>query len=90
MRFAGNGKDAQQRLLNILNRFERVRIVRCDHNFIQAEFVSAIFGFVDDVEFYFDYDQKLIHLKSASRIGFSDFGTNRRRIETIRKQYNRK
>jgi uncharacterized protein (DUF1499 family) len=41
-------------------------------------------GFVDDVEFYLDADAKVIHVRSASRLGQSDLGVNRKRIETIR------
>jgi len=48
-----------------------------------AEFTSAIMGFVD-VEFYLDEDAKVIHVRSASRLGQSDLGVNRKRIETIR------
>jgi uncharacterized protein (DUF1499 family) len=58
-------------------------------NYIRAEFVSKIFRFVDDVEFYFP-DKKskelLIHVRSASRVGYSDLGVNRMRIEQIRRK----
>ena len=57
-------------------------------DFIRAEFVSAIFRFVDDVEFYLDDRKKVIHVKSASRVGYSDLGVNRRRVENIRKKFN--
>jgi uncharacterized protein (DUF1499 family) len=43
-------------------------------------------GFVDDVEFYFP-DEPIIHVKSASRIGYSDFGVNRERVEKIRELF---
>ena len=65
----------------------RVRVVKLEDNYIHAEFISFIFRFVDDVEFYFDDEQKLIQIKSASRVGYSDLGVNRRRIEKIRKQF---
>jgi uncharacterized protein (DUF1499 family) len=58
-----------------------------ERNYIHAEFVSAIFRFVDDVEFLFDDHQKVIQVKSASRVGYYDLGVNRRRIEKIRKQF---
>lgn len=60
-----------------------------EDNYIRAEFVSKIFRFVDDVEFYFP-DKKskelLIHVRSASRVGYSDLGVNRKRIEQIRRK----
>ncbi len=39
---------------------------------------------VDDVEFYFPANENVIHLRSASRVGESDLGVNRRRVEQIR------
>jgi len=59
-----------------------------EKNLIEAEFISKIFRFVDDVDFHLDETEKVIHVRSASRVGFSDLGTNRRRIEKIRKLFN--
>jgi apolipoprotein D and lipocalin family protein len=87
LRFAGSAKDAQNRLLKIISELKRARIVTVEDNFIGAEFTSFVFRFVDDVEFYFDDHNKIIHVKSASRVGYSDLGVNRRRIEKIRKQF---
>jgi uncharacterized protein (DUF1499 family) len=53
---------------------------------IHAEFRSRVFGFVDDVEFFFPAGQRVIHVRSASRTGYSDFGVNRKRIERMRRQ----
>ncbi len=88
-RFSGNIEAAKKNLLNILSQSKRARIVEDDDIFIRAEFTSRIFRFVDDVEFYIDDSRKIIHVKSASRIGFSDLGVNRRRVENIRKQFDR-
>ncbi|UJX42908.1 DUF1499 domain-containing protein [Desulfovibrio sp. JY] len=44
---------------------------------------SSRFGFVDDVEFLHDPEAGLLHARSASRVGHSDLGVNRRRLETI-------
>ncbi len=51
--------------------------------YIRSEFSSRVFGFVDDVEFWWADDQTL-HVRSASRLGYSDFGVNRKRIESLR------
>jgi len=48
------------------------------------EFRSRVFRFVDDVEFLFDAQTRLIHVRSASRVGRSDLGVNRKRVEKIR------
>ncbi|MDA7848031.1 DUF1499 domain-containing protein, partial [Sulfurospirillum sp.] len=56
----------------------------------RAEFSSKLFGFVDDVEFYFPVTQSnttTIHMRSASRLGRSDFGVNRKRIEKIKSRF---
>jgi uncharacterized protein (DUF1499 family) len=86
----GSAKEAQYRLLNILSELKRARVVTVEDNFIGAEFTSFVFRFVDDIEFYCDDRHKVIHVKSASRVGYSDLGINRRRVEKIRKLFNRK
>jgi uncharacterized protein (DUF1499 family) len=51
-------------------------------NYLAAEFTSATFKFVDDVEFRMSEDG--VHIRSASRVGYSDRGVNKARIEDIR------
>jgi uncharacterized protein (DUF1499 family) len=53
---------------------------------LNAEATSLIFRFVDDINIILDEEQKLIHIRSASRIGYGDFGVNRRRVEQLRAQ----
>ena len=53
--------------------------------YMHITFSTPIFHYVDDVEARFDRDEGLIHVRSASRIGRSDFGVNRKRIEMIKK-----
>ena len=55
-----------------------------DEFYIHAEFSSSIFGFVDDFEARYDAEKKLIHFRSASRVGHSDMGVNKKRVEAIR------
>ena len=57
-------------------------------NYLYAEFTIPVVGFVDDVEFLLDKDAQVIHVRSASRLGESDLGVNRKRIETIRAKFN--
>ena len=76
-------EDAQSRLLNLLNTMKRVRVVETCEGYVRAEFISRIFRFVDDVEFVLDSETCLLHMRSASRIGYYDFGANRRRIEAL-------
>jgi len=85
--YSGENAVAQHKLLEVLNSFKNARVVRIEGIYIHAEFVSSIFRFVDDVEFFFDDAIKVIQVKSASRTGYSDLGVNRRRVEKIRKKF---
>ena len=63
------------------------RVVVSEECYLRAEFVSSWLKFVDDVEFVIDEKAEIIHLRSASRVGYSDFGVNRRRIEELREYF---
>jgi uncharacterized protein (DUF1499 family) len=63
---------------------KRATIVEEKADYLHAEMRSLIFRFVDDVEFSLDADAGLINVRSASRVGYSDFGVNRRRMQRIR------
>jgi len=56
-------------------------------NYLAATFRSAIFGFVDDLEIRVDRETNLIHLRSASRVGYGDRGVNRERIEQLKNSF---
>ena len=83
LRYAGDPAPARARLREVLNGMAQVRIVQSTEDYLHAEFRSAVFGFVDDVEFYFN-PPGMIQVRSASRTGYDDFGVNRERVETIR------
>ena len=88
--YAGTQQEAHDRLLQILESEKRTKILTAQDNYIRAEFTSALFRFVDDVEFYFPEEQAdgtVIHVRSASRVGYSDLGANRKRIERIRSKF---
>ena len=84
LHYTGNLADARQKLINVLENAKRVHLAKVDMNYIHAEFRSSIFRFVDDLEFLFPPDKNIIHVRSASRKGYYDFGANRRRVEQIR------
>jgi len=62
----------------------RARLVTESENYLHYEFTSLLFRFVDDGEFLLDSESNVIHFRSSSRVGYSDVGANRKRIETIR------
>ncbi len=68
----------------ILRDLDEANIVNANSNYLYAEFTSPIMGYVDDVEFMFDETSGMTHVRSASRLGYSDLGANRKRIEAIR------
>ena len=88
VRYEGTEQPAMKRLIEVFQGMKRCRIVTMEDHYIRAEFTSAFFRFVDDVEFYFDSEAKVIHMRSASRIGYSDFGVNRQRMEKFRTLFN--
>jgi len=61
----------------------RARVAAEGSGYLRAEFKSLIFRFVDDVEFLVDEAAGVIHIRSASRVGSSDLGVNRSRVEQI-------
>lgn len=69
-----------------LEQMPQAVIVTDDGNYIHAEFTSRLMGFVDDVEFLADPAAGQVHVRSASRLGHSDLGVNRERVESIREQ----
>jgi len=73
-------------LVRIVEALPRTRIIQQGTLYLKAEFRTRL-GFVDDVEFAVDPTGRTIHVRSASRIGYHDFGVNRRRVETLRKLY---
>lgn len=57
-------------------------VTRQERRYIATEFTSNLFGFTDDLEFRLAEDA--VHLRSASRVGHSDMGVNRARVEALR------
>mgnify|MGYP003874500285 CR=1 FL=1 len=84
--FSGEPTVAHQTLLNYFNEQEHILIKQSNFPYLYAEFKSNLLGFVDDAEFYFQSDK--IQVRSASRLGYSDLGVNRERIEQIRRIFN--
>ncbi len=79
-----DSSDAMAQLEDIVNKLAGSKIVLSDGLYLHAEFKSRLFGFVDDLEILIDEDQKLIFVRSASRVGYSDLGTNLNRVQKIR------
>ena len=85
--FETSTEEAQAALKRIIQAMKRTKIVKETAGYLHVEYKIALMNYIDDVEFYFDDSQKVIHLRSASREGYWDLGVNRRRIEQIRKKW---
>lgn len=82
--YTGDRATAKAQLVDILSVVPRTKIVEETDSYILAESESRLMGFVDDTEFYFPEDENVIQVRAAARMGESDLGVNRRRIEQIR------
>ncbi len=87
IRYSGDLAGAREKLLRTVRSMKRATVVTMEEGYLHAEYRSAIFRFVDDVEFLFDDAKKTIHVRSASRVGYGDMGVNRKRIEKIRELF---
>ena len=76
------GSIALAKLAAFIAETENANIRVLAENYVWATYQSGLFGFVDDVELYFDGTH--IQVRSASRVGHSDFGANRKRVEALR------
>lgn len=85
----GNSEKVWSNLKKLLAEDSDVTIQEESSNFIHAVFTIPLFGYKDDVLFYLDEDSEKLHYRSASRVGYYDFGVNRSRIRKIRKKLSR-
>jgi uncharacterized protein (DUF1499 family) len=85
--FLKSGRESMERLVEIIRTMKRATIVSSTPSYLHVEFRSALFRFVDDVEFVLDDSSRRIHFRSASRTGYYDFGVNRSRMEEISNRY---
>lgn len=72
------------RLRAVVEGMSGAHVIRFDSRSMHAVFVTRWLRFRDDVHFALDDERGVIHVRSASRVGHSDLGTNRRRVEAIR------
>jgi len=78
---------ARARMRTLIEGMPRTRIITDEGDYLYVEFRTGVMMFGDDVEFFFDEVGGVIHFRSASRLGYSDMGLNRRRMEEIRKAF---
>jgi uncharacterized protein (DUF1499 family) len=76
-------EQAKSCLFEVLNNMPRTDIKQDDHAFIQVEYRTMVFEFFHDAEFYFDEKNKKLQFRSSTRIGFADFGSNKRWLQSV-------
>jgi uncharacterized protein (DUF1499 family) len=82
----GEPEAALDRIASIVEAMDGAKIVKKEPGYLYAQFTTRLMKYVDDAEFWFDPAAGVIQVRSASRLGSSDLGVNRKRIEFIRQK----
>lgn len=85
--YEGPREEAKEKLMTVIDEMPRTKVITNQDNYMHVTFTTLIFRFVDDVEFYLPADQNAIHFRSASRLGYSDLGANRRRMNQVKEKF---
>ncbi len=83
----GQDQLALKTLLQVLRDLPRTEVTEQSGSLVKAVVQSALLRFKDDLEFRFDHETAVIHVRSASRTGYWDMGMNRRRVDRIRADF---
>ena len=85
--FRGDLQAAKAALRQALETYGGIRIFREEERYIHAVATTGTMRFRDDLEFYFDAEAGVVHFRSASRVGYSDLGLNRKRFARLKELY---
>ena len=85
--FSCPAADVLPMLLSIVSEMPGASVSEEDEQYLRIEFRSRFFRFVDDLEFLVEPESSRVHFRSASRVGYSDLGVNRTRMEEIRRRF---
>ena len=81
--YTGDRKETQLTIESYMLSKGNARIVSSTLGYVHFEIKSRLVGYIDDVEFYLPEADSVVHFRSASRVGHSDFGVNRERVRQI-------
>ena len=87
--FQGDPQQALATIKKVILALPRTQLLEEKEAFLHVVFTSRFFSFLDDLEVLVDATEHVIHIRSASRTGYSDFGVNRSRVEKIRAGFER-
>lgn len=82
-----DGTKSLDKIETIVRGLSHTRIVKREGAYLYAQCTTPLMRFTDDLEFWLDAQRGVIHVRSASRLGASDLGANRKRVEAIRAQF---
>lgn len=82
----GDSKSTLERIKAIIESMPGSEVITYQEHYLYVQFTTRVMKFVDDAEFWFDPQSNVVQVRSASRLGKSDLGVNRKRIESIRRQ----
>ena len=85
--FAGAPHDALERLVRVVGAMRGARVAERRDGYLRVEFTTRVLRYVDDAEFLVDPEARVVRFRSASRVGRSDFGTNRRRMAEVARRF---
>ena len=81
--FSADLAAIRQSVLTAIQALPRTKIITETDDYFHVECRSLLLRFVDDLEIWIDSENQLVHARSASRVGYSDLGVNRQRVETL-------
>lgn len=85
--FSKDLETTKSLIKEVLNERPRTTVETENENYIHAVVESKWMKFKDDVEFYLDQEEEVVHFRSASRVGHSDFGVNKKRMKDFSEHY---
>jgi uncharacterized protein (DUF1499 family) len=86
--YPGSRERALAALLEAIRSLPRTEILHAEAGYVHAVQRSRLLRFADDLECELPDDERLIHVRSASRVGYHDLGVNRVRVERLRRAVN--
>lgn len=87
--YVENRERSIEAIKMVMGQLPRAELVDESEFGLQYVVTSKVFRFKDDVTFLFDDETRQVEFRSASRVGYTDFGVNRKRMEDVSERYRR-
>ena len=85
IKYSGDLDLVKEYIKNNIQKIGNVKLIKEKNNYLHFVFTTEVFHFKDDFELIIDEKEKLINIKSQSRVGYSDLGVNRERYKKFKK-----